>query len=106
MPKLTIIESSGTAHCLEVTEGTSVMRAAVDAMVPGILADCGGSCSCATCHCFVDDEWFPRVPPAGSDELELLECALHVNERSRLSCQIRLDARLDGLIVHLPKSQV
>jgi 2Fe-2S ferredoxin len=106
MYKLTIIESSGTEHRLQVTEGTSVMRAAVDAMVPGILADCGGSCSCATCHCFVDDEWLPRVPSAGSEELDILECALHVNERSRLSCQIRLGAALDGLVVHLPRSQV
>jgi 2Fe-2S ferredoxin len=106
MPKLTIIEFNGASHCLEVTEGTSVMRAAVDAMVPGILADCGGSCSCATCHCFVDDQWLARVPPADSNELDLLECALGVNERSRLSCQVRVAEGLDGLVVHLPKSQV
>ena len=106
MPKLTIIEFSGTSHCLEVTEGTSVMRAAVEAMVPGILADCGGSCSCATCHCFVDGEWLSRVPPPDANELDLLECALGVNERSRLSCQVRVAAGLDGLVVHLPKSQV
>jgi 2Fe-2S ferredoxin len=106
MPNLTIIEFSGIAHRLEVTEGTSVMRAAVDAMIPGILADCGGSCSCATCHCYLDEDWLARVPPADSNELELLDCALAVNERSRLSCQVRVDAYLDGLVVHLPKSQI
>jgi 2Fe-2S ferredoxin len=82
------------------------MRAAVDALVPGILADCGGSCSCATCHCFIDDGWFARVPAAGAEELELLECALGATEQSRLSCQVRVNAGLDGLVVRLPKSQV
>jgi ferredoxin, 2Fe-2S len=106
MPKLTVIEFNGAAHALDVTEGSSVMRAAVDALIPGILADCGGSCSCATCHCYIDPDWLERVPPAGADELELLENALGVNERSRLSCQVRVDTALDGLVVHLPKSQL
>jgi 2Fe-2S ferredoxin len=105
MPQLTIIEFGGTSHRLEVTEGTSVMRAAVDARVQGILADCGGSCSCATCHCYIDAEWVSRIPPPGADELELLEGAVEVNERSRLSCQIRVDHQLDGLVVHIPKAQ-
>lgn len=106
MPKLTIIEFSGTSHRLEVTEGTSVMRAAIDSMVPGILADCGGSCSCATCHCYVDEAWIARLDPPDAEERELLECALGANDSSRLSCQIRINDGLDGLVVHLPKSQI
>ena len=106
MPKLTIIEFNGTEHHLETVEGHSVMQAAVDAMVPGILADCGGSCSCATCHCYVDDAWVARVPQADSSERDMLECTLDPLENSRLSCQLRMTPQSDGLIVRLPKSQV
>jgi 2Fe-2S ferredoxin len=106
MPHLTIIEFNGKQHELDVAEGQSVMQAAVDGMVPGIMADCGGSCSCATCHCFVDEAWVARLPAVESTEREMLDCALDPQDNSRLSCQIRVTAQTDGLVVRLPKSQV
>lgn len=106
MPRLTIIEHSGKEHQLDAEEGKSVMQAALDALVPGILADCGGACSCATCHCYVDDAWFARLPEAEGAERDMLECALEPRDNSRLSCQLRVTAQTDGLVVRLPKSQV
>lgn len=106
MPMLTIIEFNGKEHRLEADIGKSVMQSAIDALVPGILADCGGSCSCATCHCYVDDDWFERLPAAESTEREMLECALDPQPNSRLSCQIRVTPQTDGLVIRLPKSQV
>jgi 2Fe-2S ferredoxin len=106
MPKITIIEFSGKEHHVEAEVGTSVMQAAIDALVPGILADCGGSCSCATCHCYVDAAWVSRLPAVESAEQEMLECALDPQPDSRLSCQIRLTPQVDGLVVRLPRSQV
>ena len=106
MYKLTIIEFNGKEHHLEADDGKSVMQAAVDAMVPGIMADCGGSCSCATCHCYVDEDWAVRLPPAESAERDMLECALDPRDNSRLSCQLRMTPQSDGLVVRLPKSQV
>jgi 2Fe-2S ferredoxin len=106
MYKLTIIEFSGKEHRLEAEDGKSVMQTAVDAMVPGIMADCGGSCSCATCHCYVDEAWIARLQPAESAERDMLECALDPQDNSRLSCQLRMTPQSDGLVVRLPKSQV
>jgi len=106
MYKLTIIEFNGKEHHLEADDGKSVMQAAVDAMVPGIMADCGGSCSCATCHCYVDEDWAVRLPPVESAERDMLECALDPRDNSRLSCQLRMTPQSDGLVVRLPKSQV
>jgi ferredoxin, 2Fe-2S len=106
MPTLTIIEFNGTEHHLDAEVGKSAMQAAVDGLVPGILADCGGSCSCATCHCYVDEAWTSRLQPAESAEREMLECALDPQENSRLSCQIRITSQIDGLVIRLPKSQV
>ena len=106
MPRLTIIEHSGKEHHLEAEEGKSVMQAALDALVPGILADCGGSCSCATCHCYVEQEWLARLPQAEGAERDMLECALEPRDNSRLSCQLRVTPQTDGLVVRLPKSQI
>jgi len=106
MPRLTVIEFSGKEHHLETEEGKSVMQAAVDALVPGIMADCGGSCSCATCHCYVDEAWLQRLPAVESAERDMLECALDPQDNSRLSCQLRITQQTDGLVVHLPRSQV
>ena len=106
MPTLTIIEFSGKEHRLEPAAGTSVMQAAIDGLVPGIMADCGGSCSCATCHCYVDEAWVARLPAAESAERDMLECALEPLENSRLSCQLRITPQTEGLVVRLPKSQV
>jgi len=105
MPKITFIEHSGTEHPVEAQVGQSVMQAATGNMVPGIIADCGGNCSCATCHVYVDASWRAHLPPASKEEREMIECALHVQEGSRLSCQLHITPELDGLIVRLPESQ-
>ena len=106
MPQLTIIEWSGKEHHLEAETGQSVMQTALDALVPGIMADCGGSCSCATCHCYVDESWMSRLPPPESTEREMLECVLDPRETSRLSCQLRVTPAIEGLVIRLPASQV
>jgi len=106
VPKITFIEFSGKMHCVDGEIGGSLMQAAVGNMVPGIQADCGGCCSCGTCHCYVDDAWVGRLPPPAIDELDMLEGALETQESSRLSCQIKITSNCDGLVVRLPKSQV
>jgi Ferredoxin len=106
MPRITFIEHDGTEHRLDVATGQSVMQAAMSNNVPGIIADCGGSCSCATCHVYVDPGWRDRVQPPSSSEKDMVECALHVQETSRLSCQIKVVDELDGLVVRIPESQI
>jgi 2Fe-2S ferredoxin len=106
MPKIRFIEHNGTEHVAEGQTGRSVMQAAVDNMVPGILADCGGNCSCATCHGFVDPAWIDKVPEVKADERSLLEGLLETRSNSRLTCQITVTPELDGMVVCLPKSQI
>ena len=105
MPKITFIEFSGKEHVVHDEVGRSLMQAAVDHLVPGIVADCGGSCSCATCHGYIDAAWGDRVPAAGPNEQSMLECVLDGADNSRLTCQIKITPELDGLIVRIPKSQ-
>ena len=107
MPKITYIEHSGRAHQVEVPEGKSVMRGAVDNGVPGIDADCGGECACATCHVYVDEAWLAvtGTPVPGSQEAAMLSFAALGRANSRLSCQLKVDAALDGLVVRLPEGQ-
>ena len=107
MAKVTYIEYDGTRHEVEVPLGLSVMRGAVDNDVPGIDADCGGSCACATCHVYVDAAWLERtgLPAAGSQEAAMLSFAAVAQPDSRLSCQITMTAALDGLIVRMPEGQ-
>ncbi|MFP6850474.1 MAG: 2Fe-2S iron-sulfur cluster-binding protein [Pseudomonas sp.] len=105
MPKITFIEYNGTQHVVEEAAGRSLMQAALDNLVPGIVADCGGSCSCATCHAYIDPTWIPQVPPADATELSMLECVLDPEENSRLTCQVKITPEMDGLLVRLPKSQ-
>lgn len=105
MPKIVFIEHDGTEHLVEAGVGRSVMQAATDNFVPGIIADCGGCCSCATCHGFVDNRWLSQIPAAQADEKSLLEGLLETQENSRLTCQIEITPSLDGLVVRLPKSQ-
>ena len=106
MPRITFIQHDGAEQTLDVVAGQSVMQAAMSNGIAGIIADCGGSCSCATCHVYVDPAWTDRVPPASSAEKDMVECALHVQENSRLSCQIQVVDSLDGLVVRLPESQI
>ena len=105
MPKITFIEHDGTAHQVTAAPGRSVMQTAGDHQVPGILADCGGNCACATCHVYVDEAWVARLAPPSKEEREMIECALHVRDNSRLSCQLPVTTEVDGLVVRLPESQ-
>jgi 2Fe-2S ferredoxin len=98
MAAITFITPSGQKIVVEAGDG-SVMEAAFDNGVDGIDADCGGVCSCATCHVHVDPEWIDRTGPATEDEKALLEFESGVNQYSRLSCQIEVSAALDGLVV-------
>ena len=106
MPDITLIEANGTAHSFEAPDGVSVMQAATGFGVPGIVAECGGSAMCATCHVVVDDAWIAQLPAPLANELDLLDCtAVPRSPGSRLSCQIRLTAALQGLVLHLPERQ-
>ena len=105
MPKITYIEHDGTKHEVQAESGMTVMEAAVKNAVPGIEAECGGACSCARCHVYVDDAW--REPTGQPDEMEedMLDFAYDVRPTSRLSCQIKVSDELDGLVVRVPERQ-
>lgn len=107
MPKITYIEYSGTAHTKDVPVGRSVMQGAVDNGVPGIDADCGGECACATCHVYIDAAWLPIVglPEPGGQEASMLSFAAVTQPDSRLSCQITVTDALDGLTLRMPEGQ-
>jgi 2Fe-2S ferredoxin len=107
MPKVTYIEYNGKEHRVELPVGKSVMRGAVDNNIPGIDADCGGECACATCHVFVEPEWLPKtgLPVPGSQEASMLSFAAVTQGNSRLSCQITMREELDGLVVRMPEGQ-
>ena len=105
MVAVTYIQHSGETLVVEVKEGLSVMEGAVRNNVPGIDADCGGACACATCHVYVDPEWLDKTGKAAAMEESMLDFAEGVEPNSRLSCQITVSAALDGLIVRLPESQ-
>ncbi|MEZ5654158.1 MAG: 2Fe-2S iron-sulfur cluster-binding protein [Burkholderiaceae bacterium] len=105
MPKVTYIEFDGTEHVADVPVGLSVMRGAIDNDIPGIDADCGGQCACATCHVFVEPEWFEKTGPRTEMEESMLEFAASTQANSRLSCQIEMTEALDGLVVRMPDGQ-
>src|SRR5215813_250149 len=101
MASVTYIEYNGTEHQIDLSVGLSVTRGAVDNLIPGIDADCGGECACATCHVYVDAAWLPKtgLPEAGSQEASMLSFAAVTQPDSRLSCQITMTKELDGLLV-------
>ncbi len=105
MPKITYIEHSGQEHTVDGENGVSVMEAAVKNMVPGIDADCGGACACATCHVYVDEAWLDKVGKPEAMEESMLDFAAEPKSNSRLSCQISISDELDGLVVRLPEFQ-
>jgi ferredoxin, 2Fe-2S len=105
MPKVIFIEHDGTRHEVAAQSGLSLMRAAVDNGVPGIDADCGGECACATCHVYVDSAWLGRTGARGDMEQSLLGFAAESAENSRLSCRITITDALDGICVTLPAGQ-
>jgi len=106
MPKIRFILHNGTEHVVEGEVGNSAMQTAIDNMVPGIIADCGGNCSCATCHGYVDPAWLDKLAPISESEAAMLDGAMRVEDNSRLTCQISLTAELDGIVIRLPISQV
>ncbi|MBC6427705.1 MAG: (2Fe-2S)-binding protein [Cellvibrionales bacterium] len=106
MPKITYIEHNGTEHQIEAENGDTLMSAALDNMVPGIDADCGGACSCATCHVYIDSAWREAVGARTESEEEMLSMSPDCRENSRLACQIELSDALDGLVVTIPEFQM
>jgi len=105
MAKITYIEHNGKSHEIEVSNGLTVMEGAVQNDIPGIDADCGGSCACATCHVYVDEKWFDRLPKKEAAEEDMLDVAYEPNKSSRLSCQVTVTDELDGLVVKMPSKQ-
>jgi 2Fe-2S ferredoxin len=105
MPKITFIEHDGTEHTVEATLGNTVMETALAQSVPGIVAECGGSCTCATCMVYVEEAWSQRVGARTPEEEDQLDFAFDVKPNSRLSCQIKVTDELDGLVVRTPAYQ-
>jgi 2Fe-2S ferredoxin len=101
MPRITYFDPAGARHDLELEIGSTVMEGAIDNGVPGIQAECGGACACATCHVYVDDAWLGALNPMAEMEDAMLDSALSRQPNSRLGCQIEVSAALDGLIVHV-----
>lgn len=106
MPNITFVQSDGSRQTVEAKSGQTAMETAIANTVPGIVAECGGACSCATCHVYVDDAWSERVGGPSEMEEDMLDFAFDVSPTSRLSCQIRISDELDGLVLHVPEEQV
>jgi 2Fe-2S ferredoxin len=105
MPQITYIEHDGTTHQVEAEVGSTVMETAIRNGVTGIVAECGGACACATCHVYVDEAWFDRLPARSPEEEDMLDFAFDAKPTSRLSCQIKVEPALDGLVVRTPAYQ-
>ncbi len=105
MVKITFIDAEGSARTVEGEPGSTVMETAIRNGVPGITAECGGACACATCHVYVDDAWMEKVGQPQPMEEDMLDFASDVRPTSRLSCQIRVRPELDGLVVTTPAQQ-
>ncbi len=105
MPQITFIDHAGTSRTVEGQVGSTVMETAMKNAVPGIDAECGGACSCATCHVYVAADWEEKVGKASSMEEDMLDFARDVRPNSRLSCQIKVSEALDGLVVSTPERQ-
>ena len=105
MSKITYIEKSGATKTVDVENGLSVMEGAIQNNIPGIDADCGGSMACATCHVYVEEKWFDKIPKAEEAEIDMIDMAFEPKKNSRLSCQLIVTDELDGLIVTTPEKQ-
>jgi ferredoxin, 2Fe-2S len=105
MPKVTFITHDGEQYDVQAEAGTTLMHAAIDNSVPGIIAECGGACACGTCHCYVDESQIGLLPEPQQDEQDMIECVLDPQDNSRLSCQVVLTDEMDGLKVNLPEAQ-
>jgi 2Fe-2S ferredoxin len=105
MANIKYIEHNGKEHEIEVSTGLTVMEGAIKNNIPGIDADCGGACACATCHVYINQDWVEKLNPKEDTEEDMLDFAFDVKENSRLSCQISVNDELDGLVVNLPEKQ-
>jgi 2Fe-2S ferredoxin len=105
MPKITFIDASGASRSVDAQIGATVMETALRNSIPGIEAECGGACACATCHVYVAPEWTEKTGKASSMEEDMLDFAFEVRPNSRLSCQIKVSDELDGLVVTTPAKQ-
>ena len=105
MAKIKYIEHNGKSHTIDVANGLSVMEGAVQNNIPGIDADCGGSMACATCHVYVKEEWFDKLPKKEDGEEDMIDMAYEPSKFSRLSCQLTVSEEIDGLVVQIPEKQ-
>ena len=105
MPKITYIDYQDNSKTIEVENGLTVMEGAIQNDIPGIDADCGGSMACATCHVYVEEKWFDKIPKAEEAEVDMIDMAIEPKKNSRLSCQIIMTEELDGLVVTTPEKQ-
>ena len=105
MPKITFIDHGGTARTVDADNGATVMETAIRNNIPGIEAECGGACACATCHVYVDEAWTDKVGEPEAMEEDMLDFGFDVQPNSRLSCQIKVTDELDGLVVRTPERQ-
>ena len=105
MVKITFVQPDGSQQVVDATPGVTVMEAAKLSLIPGIEAECGGACACATCHVYVDSEWVEKTGQPSPMEEDMLDFAFDVREESRLSCQIKVSEDLDGLVVRVPEKQ-
>jgi len=106
MPKVHFVEFGGEEHIIDADAGMTLMDAAVQNMVPGILAECGGACACATCHVVISQDWAGKLAEPSDMEQAMVAEALEYTETSRLACQVTLTDDLDGIVVSLPENQV
>jgi len=106
MPRVRFIQRDGTPSDVQAMSGDSIMETAIDNDIDGIVAECGGACSCATCHVYVEDEWLGKLPQPDALEDGMLDCVIDRRPNSRLSCQIRVRDEIDGITVHIPESQI
>ena len=105
MPKITYIATDGQRYEVEAENGTTVMENAIRNGVPGIEAECGGACACATCHVYVEEDWHEKTGGPSPMEEDMLDFGYDVRTNSRLSCQIKVTDELDGLVVRIPERQ-
>ena len=105
MAKITYITSDAKVHEIEVQNGLTVMEGAVQNDIPGIDADCGGGMACATCHVYVQEDWYDKLPSKEEGEEDMLDMAFEPKKNSRLSCQLTVSENLDGLVVNIPSKQ-
>ncbi len=105
MTKIVFVETDGTRHEIDAKNGATIMEVAIQNDIKGIVGECGGACTCATCHVYVDSEWSEKTGDPSAMEEDMLDFASDVRDSSRLSCQIKVSDELDGLVVHVPARQ-